>query len=253
MALVLAACAQLALLAVLWLVFGLGLTAWLTGLGFTFVLTVLLWLTTKQRRPRLGPADQVTLIRTVFIFVITVLVAEHCSALVANTDLVSEHRSSLDVNTALLVEHRSQTRTLFTIWFGCSALALALDAVDGLVARRTGTSSAFGARFDMEADAFLILVLSVYTATNLGGWVLAIGVLRYAFLAASWPLTWLRAPLPPSFARKTVAALQGVLLLLAVPLPKPPATVIVALALALLCGSFGRDILWLRRNARPQR
>ena len=39
--------------------------------------------------------------------------------------------------------------------------ALALDGVDGQVARRTGTASELGARFDMEVDAFLILVLSV--------------------------------------------------------------------------------------------
>ena len=41
-----------------------------------------------------------------------------------------------------------------------------LDAVDGQVARRTGTVSALGARFDMEVDAFLILVLSVYVAPD---------------------------------------------------------------------------------------
>ena len=32
------------------------------------------------------------------------------------------------------------------------AMALALDGVDGPVARRTGTASPFGARFDMETD-----------------------------------------------------------------------------------------------------
>ena len=35
-----------------------------------------------------------------------------------------------------------------------------LDLVDGWVARRTGTASPFGARFDLETDAALILVLS---------------------------------------------------------------------------------------------
>ena len=58
---------------------------------------------------------------------------------------------------------------------------LVLDAVDGRVARRTGTTSSFGARFDGEADAFLILVLSVYVAARLGSWVLVIGAARYAF------------------------------------------------------------------------
>ena len=46
-----------------------------------------------------------------------------------------------------------------------------LDAVDGHVARRTGTATAFGARFDMEVDAFLIVVLSVVrrAARSAGG------------------------------------------------------------------------------------
>ena len=45
-----------------------------------------------------------------------------------------------------------------------STLALVLDVVDGWVARRTRTSTAFGARFDGEVDAFLILVLLRYFA-----------------------------------------------------------------------------------------
>ena len=64
-----------------------------------------------------------------------------------------------------------------------AAVALALDFVDGQVARRTGTTSRLGARFDGEVDAFLILVLSVYVAPSAGAWVLAIGAARYAFLA----------------------------------------------------------------------
>ena len=39
-------------------------------------------------------------------------------------------------------------------------VAALLDLLDGWLARRTGTASAFGARFDMEVDAALILVLS---------------------------------------------------------------------------------------------
>ena len=77
-----------------------------------------------------------------------------------------------------------------------AAVALALDFVDGRVARRTGTASGLGARLDGEVDAFLILALSVYVAPSAGAWVLAIGAARYAFLAAGWLLGWMRAPLP---------------------------------------------------------
>src|SRR5881409_676652 len=84
-----------------------------------------------------------------------------------------------------------------------AAVALALDAVDGWVARRTWTT-AWGARFDGEVDAFLIAVLSVYVARFAGAWVLAIGAARYAFFAAGWLLPWLREALPPRYWRKVV-------------------------------------------------
>ena len=60
-----------------------------------------------------------------------------------------------------------------------AGVALVLDAVDGNVARRTATASAFGARFDMEVDAFIILTLSVFVAPAYGAWVLTIGAMRY--------------------------------------------------------------------------
>jgi phosphatidylglycerophosphate synthase len=41
---------------------------------------------------------------------------------------------------------------------------LALDGLDGWLARRFGLASAYGARFDMEVDGFLILVLALLVA-----------------------------------------------------------------------------------------
>src|SRR5204863_9226226 len=124
-----------------------------------------------------------------------------------------------------------------------------LDAVDGWVARRTRTTE-FGAHFDAETDAFLILVLSVYVSRSAGAWVLAIGAARYAFLAAQGPLPWMRAPLPPRYWRKVVAAVQGIVLTVAAAEVLPPALMNAALvvALALLAESFGRDVWWLRRH-----
>ena len=130
-----------------------------------------------------------------------------------------------------------------------SALALAMDAVDGWVARRTRTGK-LGARFDGEVDAFLILVLSVYVARSAGAWVLTIGTARYAFLAAGWPLRWMRAPLPQRFWRKVVAATQGIVLTVAAAgiLSAAVTTAALVVALVLLFESFGRDVLWLWRN-----
>jgi phosphatidylglycerophosphate synthase len=128
-----------------------------------------------------------------------------------------------------------------------AAVALAMDGVDGQIARRTGTTTPLGARFDMEVDAFLILVLSGAAAIEFGWWALAIGAFRYVFVAASWVAPWLNAPLPPKFSRKVVAAQQGVMLAVVVSglLPAWLALAALIIALGSLTWSFGRDIAWL--------
>jgi phosphatidylglycerophosphate synthase len=214
---------QLAVLAALAATTGLGPAGWLAGVGYGLVTLAAL------RRARLGPADRVTLTRATLVGGVTALVTDSVTRPVPVPVLVA-----------------------------LAAVALSLDAVDGWVARRTGTVSTLGARFDMEVDAFLLLVLSGYVARPLGGWVLAVGLMRYGFAAAGWLLPWLRAQLPPRYWRKVVAATQGVVLVVAASglLPRPVAVILVALALALLVESFGRDVGWLwlhRGHQRPVR
>ena len=136
---------------------------------------------------------------------------------------------------------------------GLSAPALALDAVDGWLARRTASASELGARFDLEVDAFLLLVLSVYVAQELGWWVLAIGMLRYAFVVAGWVLPWMRRTLPPRYWRKVVTAVAGIALVVAASavLPTWGSVLVMLVALALLLESFGRDVIWLIRRQKP--
>lgn len=136
---------------------------------------------------------------------------------------------------------------------GMTVPALALDGVDGWLARRTGGVTALGARFDLEVDAFLLLVLSAYVAQDLGGWVLAIGLLRYAFVAAGWMLPWMRATLPARPWRKVVTAVAGIALTIAASRWPPSwvGAVAVLIALALLIESFGRDVIWLARRQKP--
>lgn len=128
-------------------------------------------------------------------------------------------------------------------------VALALDGVDGYLARRSGCSSALGARFDMEIDALLILCLSVaaYFLGKAGIWVLLIGLMRYGFVLAQVPLPRLRGDLPPSFRRKLVCVVQvAALCLLLVPGLDPPlSTWIAAIALGLLAWSFAVDSHYL--------
>ncbi|WP_370771128.1 CDP-alcohol phosphatidyltransferase family protein [Actinomadura roseirufa] len=138
-----------------------------------------------------------------------------------------------------------------TAFVAITVVALVLDGVDGRVARRTGTVSRLGARFDMEVDAFLILVLSVRVAAAVGAWVLAIGAMRYAFGAAARVVPWLRAAPPPSLARKAVAVVQAVVLLVVAAGIVPYAPFVVAVALGLLVWSFGRDAVWLALHREP--
>jgi hypothetical protein len=57
----------------------------------------------------------------------------------------------------------------------------------------------------------------------------------------------MRSPLPTRYSAKAVAALQGIVLVVAaseVP-PHPLTVALVCTALALLLWSFGRDVVWL--------
>jgi phosphatidylglycerophosphate synthase len=128
----------------------------------------------------------------------------------------------------------------------------ALDGVDGWLARRTGMPSVFGARFDMETDAALLLVLSVlaWRYDKAGGWVLLIGLMRYLFVAAGRLLRWLDGPLTPTRRGRVVAVVQMVTLAVILVVPQPLAVTALALSLALLLWSFAIDVgrLWRART-----
>lgn len=132
-------------------------------------------------------------------------------------------------------------------------VVLALDGLDGWLARRNSLQSPFGARFDLEVDAFLILILAalVYQSDKAGGWVLLSGAMRYGFVALGYALPWLRQPLPPRKRRQTACVIQTAVLALCLTPPLAPswATVLAATALGLLTISFTVDIVWLARRA----
>ncbi|KRE99105.1 hypothetical protein ASG88_15340 [Nocardioides sp. Soil777] len=165
-------------------------------------------------------------------------------------DVVTLGRATLACGVAALVTDALVAQPSVPVLVSLAVVALALDAVDGRVARRTGTVSPLGARLDGEADAFLMLVLSVHVAAEVGAWVLAIGVVRYAFAVAGWVLPWMRADLPPRHWRKVVTAVAGIALVWAVA-DLPGTYAALGLATLLLAESFGRDVgwLWRRRSA----
>lgn len=132
---------------------------------------------------------------------------------------------------------------------GIALVALVLDGVDGWLARRSGLVSAFGARFDVEIDAALALVLALHGLARgvAGPEVLLLALPRYGFIAAAWAWPWLGAPLPPRFRRKLICVVQlAVLIALLVPtLPPVAAPILLGWGTAALLASFAIDILWL--------
>lgn len=133
-----------------------------------------------------------------------------------------------------------------------ASLALALDGFDGWLARRQGYVSGFGARFDMEVDSALALILALGAVTSgaAGVLTLLLGLPRYLFGAAAWIIPWMGADLPDRFSRKIVCVLQlGVLIALQAPvLPPMAAALLVPLAAAALVWSFAVDVVWLWRR-----
>jgi phosphatidylglycerophosphate synthase len=131
--------------------------------------------------------------------------------------------------------------------------AAVLDGVDGWLARRTGMSSRFGARFDVEIDALLIQALAIlaWLYGKAGPWVLTSGLMRYGFVAAGWWWPWMRRPLAPTSRGKVVCVVQTAALLLTIaPAVEPPlSTAIAASGLLALSYSFLVDILRLRRGS----
>lgn len=199
---------------------------WLGGsVAFYLALAAVIYHFWPGRRAGFGWPNRITLARVVLVAVLV--------GALALPDVVARHG---------------------TILAALALTAIVLDGLDGWLARVVDGVTAFGARFDMEVDALLILVLSiaVVIAGQAGTWVLVIGAMRYVFVAAGWLLPWWRRELPHSAWRKTVCVIQG-LALAAVLLPwiRPPLTEwVLALSLALLAHSFGRDALWLMRLRR---
>jgi len=173
--------------------------------------------------PRFGPANQVTTLRAVLVALVAALIGEPRFPAVATSAAAA------------------------------GAVISVLDGVDGWLARRFRVASAFGARFDMEIDALLILMLAILVSEfgKAGPWVMLSGLLRYIFIGAGryWPR--LREPLFASRRRQTVCVVQILALVVAIlPAVQPPlSTAVSAAALAALAFSFLVDTRWLLRSA----
>jgi len=193
------------------------------ALFVTMLLLAVGYLAANHPFTRFGPANQATTARALLVALVAGFVGEHSSTSAAAT---------------------------------AAALTLAitgLDGLDGWLARRSGLASDFGARFDMEVDALLVMTLSIlaWQFGKAGPWVLLSGLLRYGFLVGGWLLPWLARPLPPRRRRQLVCVVQiGGLNLAIVPAIHASASApVAAVALAALIYSFTIDVVWLWRQA----
>lgn len=178
--------------------------------------------------------------------------AGHPFACFGAANQITTLRAALAVLVAGLVGERSLP-ALSAVAASAALVVTMLDGIDGWVARRTRMSSEFGARFDMEVDAFLILVLAMlaWRHGKAGGWILVAGLLRYLFILAGKLWAWMEKPLRPSTRRQTICVVQivGLIVTLVPSVPPPASATVAALALTALCYSFMVDTLWLWRNA----
>ena len=129
--------------------------------GFTLVMLLAMgFLRDTHPFARFGAANQITAARAALVVLVASLIGEAALPAVATGGAAA------------------------------SFVATVLDGADGWLARRSRMASRFGARFDMEIDALLILALAilVWQFGKAGRWVVASGLLRYLFLAAG--LLW---------------------------------------------------------------
>ena len=137
---------------------------------------------------------------------------------------------------------------------GLMIVTLALDGLDGWMARRFALESRFGARLDQELDAVFVLILAfmVFQLDKAGAWVLLAGLWRYIFVALTHFRPAFKTELAFSHRRRAICAIEiAVLIACVTPIIEPPLSYgIAGAAVLLLSISFLIDIAWLA-NKRP--
>ena len=166
-------------------------------------------------------------------------------------------RAILSITVFAMVFHWESVSIMGYWWIISVAIAaLSMDALDGWVARYTRTESSFGARLDMEVDAFLLLSMSllVFLSGKVEFWIVFLGLIRYCFVICGriWP--FLEKDLPLSWRRKVVCVIQGIALVICLaPVTSDSLAVAIgACSLGFLMVSFWIDISWLYSTGFPR-
>lgn len=137
----------------------------------------------------------------------------------------------------LLYQHPSlEEWTIFTL----ALVIVALDGVDGYLARRFNTVSQFGSYLDMETDAFYVMSMAtiLFHLNVFGLWILGTGLIRYLY----FPIIYFLKPIQKKEDRNYLAQVIAVILMLSLPtcliLPEQLRFPIMAIAAFLLVCSF---------------
>ena len=133
------------------------------------------------------------------------------------------------------------------------ATNVALDMLDGFVARRKEQVTRLGGTFDGETDAIFVLIAYLYflLADGIGAWILVPGVLPYAYRLA------MRALDGPGFRQERqqlaaiLAGINYVVLLAALSAAPPLRPPLLGLSLIIVLSSFCVSFLRHWRHAAP--
>jgi len=129
---------------------------------------------------------------------------------------------------------------------------LGLDLLDGYLARARGDASPFGAHFDMETDAQLVLVVTLHLWLGRGSssWVLFGGLLRYSYVIWLWVWPGSGREAPRSRFGRYAFALLMIGLCGGLVLPEPLSTASVLCGTLAVSWSFGRSCYFSRLPSR---
>lgn len=168
------------------------------------------------------------------------------SASFGRANTVTSLRWTLILPLLLLKSVLSSPAALLLV--GC---VFALDGLDGWLARRYREASAFGAHFDMETDAFLILALTLrlWLSEGHAPWVLWSGCLRYGYVLWLWAWPGAGSEAPRSRLGRSAFALLLAGLAGGLILPGLLGASAIAIGTAFVTASFARSFYYSRLRA----
>lgn len=153
------------------------------------------------------------------------------------------------LSAGLLFSHQHPLGLLLAL---VAVFNLLLDVADGWLARRNNQSSKFGAQYDIETDALLVLALTVilFTRHIAGAWVLTAGLLRYLYVLAPAIVAPSRGDLPRARHARFVYVLMMACYMLALIVPTSLGSYLAMLGTAAVSCSFLHSF-WYKYRSGP--